>query len=465
MKYIPLLLLALSVSTNADDWVADWFDNATSGGAASFKNQKRGFYSMGNFTGRINTSVDNPISISLPKLSSGCGGVNLFAGGLSLLDEEYLVQKMENMMQAAPAIAFDMAIKTVTKEFSESLKGFENIANSLNSLQLDDCAIAKAAVTTVIDGRYSNVGEEVWSTITNDKALTDNIANSWTQAMENTSAANGAPTVDLSDQVAGCQSDFKDIFATSGSVIEKSMVKYGMSAYSDIVRGYIGDIVINISVEGKIPVGTEILPCDENADANMEDFVYGTAKGKNAAGICNNIIGEGLIEIIENNLAAIADAIATKSPLSTNLEHWINATPLPVYRIMYRASIDGTVDDTIIETSELLAFAYAERLIDDLYRNTRLLLLKTSKTARESGQGSNRSKICNKDLFVEVTPLLPVLQERLRNVRHDMRQGYIAKLNEYQKMSTFIDRNERIEKARLFKSSRETLSLGKGSNE
>jgi conjugative transfer pilus assembly protein TraH len=67
-------------------WVDDWFSNASVTGPSSYNNQQRGFYSAGGFQARINNTNDYLVTASLPKLKSGCGGVDLFMGGISFLD-------------------------------------------------------------------------------------------------------------------------------------------------------------------------------------------------------------------------------------------------------------------------------------------------------------------------------------------------------------------------------------------
>ncbi|MBQ4839849.1 conjugal transfer protein TraH [Pseudoalteromonas luteoviolacea] len=459
IKYIGTVLLCVPGFSHAG-WVDDWFDNATSSGTSTFKNQQRGFYSLGGMQGRINTTVENPISVQLPKLSGGCGGVNLFYGGISLMDEEYLVQKLENSMQAAPAIAFDMAVKTVTKEFSESLAKFEQITNALNGLQLDDCAIAKSAVTTVVDGRFSDVGGEVLSTITNEQSLFGSTSKNYHESQDKINTANGKPTEDLSSQWQGCHADFKDLFTKQGSLVSRASSKFGMSSYASIVRGYIGDVTVNLSTNGKIPIGREVMPCPKNADSSLDDFIYGLSEGRSATGSCSRYTTKGVQDMVEDNLKAIATSISNKTALSASTLSWINKAPLPVYRLMYRASIDGTVDETIMETSELLSYAYAHRMFDDMHRNALGLLHNMNKVFEESGQGTNYGRQCNKDLFIGIAPLLPKLETRLRETRNRMRQGYVAKLEEYQSMANFIDRQEKIENKRKRKPAQDTLGLG-----
>ena len=85
---LPTLILSLSAPVAAANWTDDWFASSTSSGASSYKNQQRGFYSAGSYSARFNVSNDPLLTISPPRVSAGCGGVDLFLGGMSMLDPD-----------------------------------------------------------------------------------------------------------------------------------------------------------------------------------------------------------------------------------------------------------------------------------------------------------------------------------------------------------------------------------------
>ncbi|WP_237384784.1 conjugal transfer protein TraH [Yersinia enterocolitica] len=68
--------------------------------------------------------------------------MDAFLGGFSFLDPDYLVEKAQRAMQAAPYVAFDMALKTMCKECADTLGKIEQITNFLNGIQLNECALA-----------------------------------------------------------------------------------------------------------------------------------------------------------------------------------------------------------------------------------------------------------------------------------------------------------------------------------
>ena len=71
-----------------------------------YKGAERGYYFGGSFSGRVPVKSDPLVSIQPPRLSVGCGGIDVFTGSFSMLNPEYLVQKAERVLESAPFTAF-----------------------------------------------------------------------------------------------------------------------------------------------------------------------------------------------------------------------------------------------------------------------------------------------------------------------------------------------------------------------
>lgn len=126
--------------------------NSFSHGRESFcryQNQQRGFYSAGGFSGRYRMTNDFLVTASPPRLEVGCGGIDLFGGGFTYLDPEYLVEKFERIIQAAPAFAFDLAMTQYCQVCKDSMNTLTAITDQLNSIQLNDCRMSKRLVQAV----------------------------------------------------------------------------------------------------------------------------------------------------------------------------------------------------------------------------------------------------------------------------------------------------------------------------
>ena len=84
--------------------------------------------------------------MEVPRIKSGCGGIDVFMGGFSFMNTDYLVNKLQAILAGAPAVAFDLALKTLCEQCSNTIKNFEALADKLNSMQFDECAASKELV-------------------------------------------------------------------------------------------------------------------------------------------------------------------------------------------------------------------------------------------------------------------------------------------------------------------------------
>ena len=102
LRALIALIFATMVSTtpaHAQSWAESWFDNVTYTSPGSFQDQTRGYVTAGGMSGRVDVHNDYLMSVSLPKVRAGCGGIDMFLGGMSFLDPDYLVQKLESILQ------------------------------------------------------------------------------------------------------------------------------------------------------------------------------------------------------------------------------------------------------------------------------------------------------------------------------------------------------------------------------
>ncbi|KAB0983043.1 pilus assembly protein, partial [Cronobacter sakazakii] len=214
--------------------------NAVYDSPSSFDSQKRGYYTMGGFTARTTSSTDYPITISPPRLSVGCGGIDGFLGGFSFLDPDFLVEKAQRAMQAAPYVAFDMALKTMCKECADTLGKIEQITNFLNGIQLNECALAKPIATAMVE-RDPTALSGLWTEMTGTKNLDEATDRMWSDTTAKIKAADDKPIADLKSMISGCPADFRDLMQ-HGSVVQRAAAKVGMADFADTIRGYMGDV-------------------------------------------------------------------------------------------------------------------------------------------------------------------------------------------------------------------------------
>ena len=118
---------------NADEWIDDWIQQKTVVSPQYFETQKRGYASLGGMSARWKVGTDNLITVTPPRFKMGCGGIDMFGGGLGFMKFDYLVKKLQKVMgPAAAAFAFDLALNTLCTPCANGIKSFEAIVGALS---------------------------------------------------------------------------------------------------------------------------------------------------------------------------------------------------------------------------------------------------------------------------------------------------------------------------------------------
>ena len=432
MKLTNLLLLAVSAlsplhSFAAGNWADKWFDNAVYDSPSSFDSQKRGYYTMGGFTARTTTSTDYPITISPPRLSVGCGGIDGFLGGFSFLDPDFLVEKAQRAMQAAPYVAFDMALKTMCKECADTLGKIEQITNFLNGIQLNECALAKPIATTLVE-RDPTALKGLWTEATGTKNLDEAVDRMWSDT----------PIADLKSMISGCPADFRDLMQ-HGSIVERAAKKVGMGDYADTIRGYMGDVWIESKTNDKIPVAKSITSCPQNKKFSLDDMLNGRAYVKTIDQQCVPSGSRPVRTVVYQKMESIVSRIKNNQPLTSENQAFINQTNIPVYTILKQAVVTGQDTVTLNVLSELVGLYYTYFIFTDLYRNTENTFDKVNEmVSTPLSDPSAGSKPCRMDLFKPAIAKFDDLITQARDASTKVEAAYNSRLQSYTLNQGFI---------------------------
>ncbi|MDO9530002.1 MAG: conjugal transfer protein TraH, partial [Syntrophales bacterium] len=291
LSFLAVFILTLAFlvagvpSAHASGWVDSWLDQKTTTPAGHFEGQKRGYWTGGSFSGRVQTSKDYLATVMPPKMSAGCGGIDIFSGGIALLDFDYLVQKMQNILQAAPAVAFDLALNVLCEPCANTIKTMEAIANSLNALQLDDCKASRAVVAKIM----SPLANNPWATKTAAADLqaetskfmaSTGTEGNWTKLKDkldgiwNNKLPEGTKSAETG-MLSGCPTIIRQVYLTPGSLLKNVADRTGLDndALLNLIRGVVGDITIRM-IESS-PRALYVPACGQNVNATFDNILEG----------------------------------------------------------------------------------------------------------------------------------------------------------------------------------------------
>jgi conjugative transfer pilus assembly protein TraH len=417
---------ATNASAQTADWVSDWFDSSTSTSAGGYQSQQRGYYTLGSFQGRWRLGNDYLVSATPPSYKVGCGGVDLFGGAMSYLDPEYLVEKLERIVQAAPAFAFNLALQEFCKPCVAAMEALESITDQLNSMQINDCRLSQRLAAVMVkpgDDSLDALKSEVASSVSVGDGLRKNLQ-SFNDAMRG--AGNRLPD-DTKIAINGCDAVFRDTFA-NGSIIDRISARMGLADYADTIRGVIGDVVVT-------PAGNDYLvqtvgPCSGNDALDAADFVSGQFERKALTGACSPSGADAIVTTVDDRLTGIVSRMQTGTALTTDDVAFIENSPLPVFAALRDSVIAGTSPSVIAQLREPLAVAFGHKMMDDLLRSIQAMARKAQEIQENSARNPTSTERCEPKLLQKATLATAGLADGAREQRKALHANYAKKTAE-----------------------------------
>jgi conjugative transfer pilus assembly protein TraH len=439
-RRLPLLALSLLAScgfatpASAQSWAESWFDNVTYTSPGSFEDQTRGYITAGGMSGRIDVHNDYLMSVTLPKVRAGCGGIDMFLGGMSFLDPDYLVQKLESILQAAPAVAFQYLLETLDEKMGNIISKMEAATNFLNSIQVNDCRLANRMVQIARgDDNMSGIIEEM----TGYKSVREGFSKSYQQSREKIQANQGNPTEDLRDALENCPAEVTDIFKT-GSLLAHAAARVGASDWAGVMRARVGDVYMRWDPADKVPLFTAIPACARQDTESVDDFLTGKVQTRaitvppTSADCSTDGSGKGALVLARGRMESIAIKIRTRAALTAEERQFVaNVRTLPVYRLLEWGVRQGLVESVIGDTDELVALTLAYQMLNDLTRSIDFAVSNAERGVTAAGAAdAGSARICQTRILAKGIEQLSGLRDEVLRQRAQMRQSYMAALNQ-----------------------------------
>lgn len=431
IRTTPMVLL-LVCSQSFAGWVDDWFDNSVSSGPSTFQSQQRGYYSLGSFTARLNTDVVRPITITKPKVKVGCAGIDLRLGGVGWADPDYLVDKVQTLIQSAPVILYDVALKQFSEQLSSSLGGWEKIMNELNGMQLSQCGMYNrvVSVATSDDPSFKEVVKGLRTEIGAEKLTRDGIARMFQEAQDeardnNDDSPTGGDGETIADLTKGCTGRLLDMFK-DGSFLKNVLEDTNMEDSVNVIRAYMGDVLIKTASDGIIQ-GVPISSCMVANGGSTEDLLFAKMLEKNfpsnpAEAQCRDHDSPGVYAEVDANLRGIITKIKGGDVLSAQEIAFINQVRLPVFTYL-RSAVKQNREEEVLNilltvSSSLLGY----QMFEDLYRLTGKHLREAAIELRR--QNSSHVDACRPELFEEPVAEFRKLMIRAKNESNKLKETF-----------------------------------------
>lgn len=318
------------------------------------QSQERNFLWGGGLHLRTPNMVFQPFQVTPPRLKAGCGGIDITFGGFSYFNQEHLVSFLEQVIAAAPAFAFNVALATVCEQCETASTTLTSLANSINGLNMTSCQAAQALggatgqlVGNTINERLLGGQESSWLRGVNDSLSS---ANRFLQDFEQSLADSGCdPT-----NPACVHFNFRQPLLTRA--LANTYFNDGPTEY--FLRFLIGDVIPILPSDLSQSRGIQPMILPESGlagdfNALITQWIWGSNPGEctqtnvvqpgyqivNSAPVPVDVTLQTLCSRVNVRLDSIFNKILSRQALLTDDIRFLNAYRMPLYKLINLLSI------------------------------------------------------------------------------------------------------------------------------
>lgn len=322
----------------------------------AYHGQQAGYYTSGSISMRNQVRDVQVMQLNFPSYRSGCGGIDIYAGGFSLIDAKEMKEVLQNTLNSGGVYAFTLALETASPMLENVMNKWNDFRNKLNQASLNSCEMAESLVGGMwpkVRGAQQRVCEDVGSST--------NYFADWAQARQGCGAGGK-----FDDAMNSGRSDnrFKDFIIDNGNVVWKAIQRRPfLQSDSDLAELF-------MSLSGTVVLykdGNTVQHLSYPALADNDKVIKALLNGDKATIYrCDTTDTDGCLhpkndkEInisvdhafksrVANLLRSMAQKIVIDSPLSPEEVGLLNASSIPVYKmIAVQAAYmkDGSLPDT-----------------------------------------------------------------------------------------------------------------------
>jgi len=370
----PVGLSNASISDEIEEMFRKWGFKATTNDPGAYIAQTKGFITGGSLNLRAGYEPIQLFSINPPRVRAGCGGLDLYFGGISFINKDEFLNLLRTIGQNALGYAFQMGLEAVCPSCLEQLKSLANRVQQWQKMMTDSCQAAKSLVNWV-------AGSIAESSI---KSCEDRLIEEGEdpdEAQRQCSSGNTTlrKLVDLKNEAYGQQSVPRT--RVYGNAVMDALRNVSISNEDkEIIQSLVGTFICKMGDKGE-------LVCDYVAPTiTLRDFLYGNQKAQiiRAKNVTDETKPEveyvdysiypGFKQKVKEKIDSIAQKLLRKGTLTDEEKLFIDASVIPVTSIIEITRETPGLFNTAVEmTSDIaaisMAYATVKRYINAIESN------------------------------------------------------------------------------------------------
>lgn len=343
-----IFLFPITLYANVNTDLNNFFDNVgvTTNVTAphAYHGQQAGYYSGGSIFSRNTVRTAQLVQVDLPSFRAGCGGIDLFTGGFSYINNDQFVALLRQIMNGAKGYGMLLALEEVTPQIGNIDKFLATINQFESKMNINSCETAES----LVGGLWPKT-QIAQQQVCKDIGSSTGIFDDWTKARQGCTSDNLDYNFDNTMHAGSSNPQYKNLVLDSGNIAWRALqannlVNGDQQELAELLMSLSGSIIIRKTGSGKnATVDISYLDSLAGNASLLKAILYGdkaTFYKCDEAIQCLNpgkqtiIIKSSLKGQVENLLTSISQKILTEEKLSDAELGLIQSTRIPIYKIL-----------------------------------------------------------------------------------------------------------------------------------
>lgn len=311
----------------------------------AFQGQQAGYYSGGSLYARNTVRNVQLIQVDLPSFRSGCGGIDVFAGGFSFVNNDEMIKMMRNIMNNAKGYAFKLTLAEVTPLLKNVLGDIQDIANKVNQANINSCETAEALV-----GGVWPKTRAAQQQVCQDVGSSTGIFKDWAEARQGCTSDDLNYNFDSTMNAGSKNPVYKNMILDNGNIVWKALQANNLVAgdvqLAELLMSLSGSVIIKKTGSGKSATNhftiLQSLATDHSLFKAILSGDSATIYQCDETSHCLNPTKQkitvtqkaALKNRVADLLSRISQKIIADEPLTEQEKGLIQATRIPIYKIL-----------------------------------------------------------------------------------------------------------------------------------
>ncbi|MBY4890589.1 conjugal transfer protein TraH [Pantoea sp. DY-15] len=338
-----------------------------------WQGQAAGYASGGSLYMRSSVRQIQLVSLALPDINAGCGGIDAYLGSFSFINGENFQRYVKQIMGNAAGYFFDLALQTTVPELKQAKDFLQKMASDINSANMSSCQAAQG----IVGGLWPRT-QVSQQKVCQDIAGESNMFADWAASRQGCTV--GGQLGSVTDRAG---EKWQDQVLKNKNLIWLSLSKNrlfdGNRELKEFAMSLTGTLIFN--QEGNIQ---PLTPLTTNQDILRAMMNGGRARiyhcDSNDACLKPVLAEVSISEINSLNgqvrklLTSIQSKAVSDAPLSEAEKGFIAATKVPVLKYMVDPQSLGVATTLLIQLADYISYDILMQYMQEMIQQARVML-------------------------------------------------------------------------------------------